>query len=163
MLVTGICSSNCDSSQECCKIHLQVTSHRQAGCHQLCSCRFISTRSHSCGKILERLGLRSVRFYFWLSPCWRKVISHMFLFSNYHLLRRTPWPHYKESQVASTYLQVFILRHRVTFIDPSFELKLQGLSGITFLMAELIHHPSPQRIKYLVYLCVWLEEGRSAA
>lgn len=114
--VMRVCSLNCDSSWRCFKIHLQVTSSRQAGCHQLWFCHFISTRSHSCGKILERPGLWSAQVYFWLSPFWRKVISHMWLFSNYHLLRHTPWLYYKENQVASTYLQVFILRRRNTVL-----------------------------------------------
>lgn len=114
--VARICSLTCDSGWKCFKIHLQVTSSRQAGCHQLWFCHFTSTRSHSCGKILERPGLWSAQLYFWLSPFWRKVISHMWLFSNYHLLRHTPWIYYKENQVASTYLQVFILRHRNTWL-----------------------------------------------
>lgn len=114
--VTRICSLNCDSSWKCFKIHLQVTSSRQAACHQLWFYHFISTRSHSCGKILERPGLWSAQFYFWLSPLWRKAISYMWLFSNYHLLRHTPWLCYKENEVASTYLQVFILRHRTTLL-----------------------------------------------
>lgn len=110
--VTGPGSLNRDSSWKHFKIHLQVTSRRQAACHQLWSCHFISTCSHSCGKIPERLGLWSAQFYFWPSPCWKKAISHTWLFSNYHLLRHTPWPYYKENQVVSTYLQAFIRRHR---------------------------------------------------
>lgn len=150
---------NYDSSWKCFKIHLQVTSSRQAACHQLWFYHFISTRSHSCGKILERPGLWSAQFYFWLSPLWRKVISYMWLFSNYHLLRHTPWLCYKENEVASTYLQVFILRHRTTLLIWAFELKLWGLSGITFLLAELTQSLTlpweRQKIKYhLIYLHV---------
>lgn len=114
--VTRVCSLNCDSSWKCFKIHLQVTPSRQAGCQQLWFCHFISTVSHSCGKTLERPGLWSAPLCFRLSAFWRKVISQMRLFSNYHLLRHTPWLYYKENQVASTYLQVFILRHRNTFL-----------------------------------------------
>lgn len=85
--------------------------------------------------------------------------SHV-VFSNYHLLRHTPWLYYKENQVASTYLQVFILGHRNTLLIWA----LNWSSGYSWescffwvSWSSLLFFWEIEKIKYhLIYLCVYV-------